>query len=330
MPFKFKPTYRRVLDIDRRIRAKEYPNAPQLARDWEVLERAIMHDIAFMRNELGAPIVYSAKHRGFYYDKPNWFLPSIMVSEGEVLGILLGQQLIETYEGTPVAKDLKKRFAKMEAMLPDKIAIRPEFIQSRFTFCKPPTRPIMQGIWLSIIRATIRQQVATISYRSPASPRAKQHVIHPYHVLNLEGEWYVLAHNARHESVSQFAIGRIQSIKLSAHKFTIPSTFKVKNVLATRFGRYIHHGEKKEPILVKLLIVPDLAPWASEKEWHPKQKLIKRKSGAVELHIPVTDTRDIESWILSLGEHVKVLGPNSLKQKVEERHLKAVKSRSFV
>ncbi|MGA1529585.1 MAG: DNA-binding protein, partial [Kiritimatiellia bacterium] len=66
MPFKFKPTYRRVLDIDRRIRAMEYPNAPQLARDWEVLERAIMHDLAFMRNELGAPIVYSAKHRGFY------------------------------------------------------------------------------------------------------------------------------------------------------------------------------------------------------------------------------------------------------------------------
>ncbi len=68
---------------------------------------------------------------------------------------------------------------------------------------------------------------------------------------------------------------------------------------------------------------PELAPWASEKSWHQKQRMIRRKGGALELHIPVADTRDIESWILSLGEHVRVLGPNSLKQAIKKRHLQA-------
>ena len=325
MPFKFKPTYRRVLDIDRRIRAGEYPNAPQLAADWEVLERAIMHDIAFMRYELGAPIVYSAKHRGFYYDKPNWYLPAIMVSEGEILGILLGQQLMQAYEGTPLAKDLKKLFTKMEAMLPEKVEIRPEHIQARFTFCSPPTRKLDPNVWVTVLRGVIHQRILTITYRSPASGKDKEHVLHPYHVLNLEGEWYLLAHNERHETVSQFAIPRIKSAKLSARKFKIPASFNVQDTLATRFGRYLHHGEKKEPTLVKLLIAPELAPWASEKEWHPKQKLIPLKGGALELHIPVADTRDVEAWILSLGEHMRVLGPEALKKKIRTRHARALK-----
>ena len=51
--------------------------------------------------------------------------------------------------------------------------------------------------------------------------------------------------------------------------------------------------------------------------------MIRGKGGALELHIPVADTRDIESWILSLGEHVRVPGPNSLKQSIKKRHLHA-------
>jgi len=326
MPFKFKPTYRRVLDIDRRIRAGEYPNAPGLAKIWEVRERAIMHDLAFMRNELHAPIAYDPKQRGFYYERKNWYLPSVMVSEGEILGILLGQQLMQAYNGTPIAKDLRRLFAKMEAMLPDKIDIRPEHIQSRFTFCNPPTRPIKPDIWMTIIRAVIHQQVVTISYQSPASPKPKEHVVHPYHILNLEGEWYLLGKNERFEGVSQFAIARIQSAKLSAQNFTVPASFSVDKMLKTRFGRYLHHGKKQKQTIVRLLIAPDVAVWAAEKEWHPKQKMIRRKGGALELQIPVTDTLDIESWILSLGEHVRVLSPALLRNRVINRHRFAARS----
>ena len=72
------------------------------------------------------------------------------------------------------------------------------------------------------------------------------------------------------------------------------------------------------------IIAPELAPWASEKEWHPNQKMIRRKGGALELHLPVADTRDIESWILSLGEHVRVLGPAELRKTIKARHRKAL------
>ena len=63
-----------------------------------------------------------------------------------------------------------------------------------------------------------------------------------------------------------------------------------------------------------------LASRAGEKEWNLKQKMIRGKVGALERHIPVADTRDIESWILSLGEHVRVLGPTNLRKCILLRH----------
>lgn len=55
-----------------------------------------------------------------------------------------------------------------------------------------------------------------------------------------------------------------------------------------------------------------------------KQDIIRRTGGALELHVPVADTRDIESWILSLGEHAKVLRPKSLGQMFKSRHRLAI------
>ena len=53
---KFKPQYRRLLFIDRKVRDGSYPNCPSLAREWEVSVKTIQRDIDYLRDELGAPL----------------------------------------------------------------------------------------------------------------------------------------------------------------------------------------------------------------------------------------------------------------------------------
>ncbi len=77
--------------------------------------------------------------------------------------------------------------------------------------------------------------------------------------------------------------------------------------------------------MVRLLIEPTLANYVSEKVWHPKQKIVKRPGGLVELALPVADIRDIESWVLSLGEFVRVIAPKELRDAVRMRHRKAIR-----
>jgi predicted DNA-binding transcriptional regulator YafY len=79
-------------------------------------------------------------------------------------------------------------------------------------------------------------------------------------------------------------------------------------------------------VTVRLLFRPDLAAYASEKAWHPRQKLRRRRDGSVELTLPVLDVRDVKPWVLSLGAAVRVLAPKALREavKAESRAVQAV------
>ena len=49
----------RVMEIDRRIRSGEYPNAEKMAEVLEVSRRVIYNDRVFMIYRLGAPIEFN-------------------------------------------------------------------------------------------------------------------------------------------------------------------------------------------------------------------------------------------------------------------------------
>jgi len=81
----------------------------------------------------------------YCYTNSNWFLPSVSMSEGELLALLLASRSIEQYKGTPVARELDKVFRKLAELLPDKLSIQPELIFTRFSFKSPPAKPISLG-----------------------------------------------------------------------------------------------------------------------------------------------------------------------------------------
>jgi len=52
---KFKPQYRRLMFIDRKVREGKYPNCAKMGQEWEVSSKTIQRDIDYMRDELDAP-----------------------------------------------------------------------------------------------------------------------------------------------------------------------------------------------------------------------------------------------------------------------------------
>ena len=52
-----------------------YPNAHRLAERFGISHRQAQRDVNILREEYGAPLAYSAAHRGFYYTK-EYSLPS--------------------------------------------------------------------------------------------------------------------------------------------------------------------------------------------------------------------------------------------------------------
>jgi predicted DNA-binding transcriptional regulator YafY len=313
---KFKPQYRRLLFIDEQIRVGMFPSCAALGAKYEVSAKTIQRDVDYLKDELDAPIEYDATRHGLFYRDKTWFLPAILMSEGDILALLVGTQALEIYKGTPVAGELKSIYAKLAQLLPEKISMAPELIFSRFTFSGTPVRPILPEVWKGLIRGLLHQRVTTIEYASPRSEKPKVHTIHPLHMANIEGEWYVLAHETRWGDIAQFAVSRIRKVELKDAPFTPPKGFDAVKMMANRFGKFIHTDGGGKTVQVKIQFSPAIAASIAERSWHPKQKLTWRKDGAMVLEFPVIDVQDIIPWVLSYGPNIQRLAPKSLRDEI--------------
>src|SRR5205085_5129969 len=53
-----------------------------------------------------------------------------------------------------------------------------------------------------------------------------------------------------------------------------------------------------------------------ERAWHPSQKIKQLQDGGIELSLTLGNLEDIERWILSWGNHARVIAPPELKQRI--------------
>jgi len=56
-----------------------------------------------------------------------------------------------------------------------------------------------------------------------------------------------------------------------------------------------------------------------ERIWHPSQKIQELAEGGLELTLQLSSLHEIEPWVLSWGEHVRILGPAELKKRIATR-----------
>ena len=242
-------------------------------------------------------------------------MPSISVSEGDLVSILVAEKALEQYRGTPIAAELERVFSKITDLLPDKITVRPELIFNKFSFTTPPTRAIDMETWSTVVRGLVNQKWLSLVYRSPEKGITPGRMIAPLHMANLQGEWYLFGKIEGEDRVRQFSIGRIQSVKLSDQAFEPPADFDPKTLLANTFGRYVLNDHNHS---VRLLFNKEVATWVLEKQWGPKQVIRKRKNGDIELSFSAAGMYEVFRWVMAWGRWVKVIAPTELKKMVDD------------
>lgn len=72
----------RIQWLHKYIVEMRYPNASRLAERFGISHRQAQRDVDSLRNDYGAPLAYSAEHRGFYYTK-EFSLPTYTVAANE-------------------------------------------------------------------------------------------------------------------------------------------------------------------------------------------------------------------------------------------------------
>ena len=307
-----KTAFTRLTELDRAIRDGRHPNALTFSADYEVSQKTVQRDIDFLRG-LGAPLEYDRDQKGYYYTDANWFLPALNLNQSELHALLLAKMAVTTLTNTPVIREYDRILGKLMETLPSRPSCPPELIFMRFSFVGTPARQVDETIWQIISTALLTQHSVRIAYHSANTGQDSERVIDPYHMTNLQGEWYVLAWCHTRKRIQQFSVAQIRHANLLTETFKVPERFNPQQLLKSVFRRQVLGDDVYE---VRLHFDKAVAERVTEREWQPKQKAKRLHNGDLELSFPTVGLFEVSRWVLSWGSAVRVVAPLKLKELV--------------
>lgn len=302
------------------LREKKCPGRRELAETLEVTPRTIQRDMDFLRERLGAPIEYDRSCKGYILTEPTWFLPQVSLTEGELFSLLVARQAMAQYRGTPVEHTLQRVFDKVAGQLKDHISVHPDYSNGGvLSFAPSPVLPVNEEVWNTVLTAAREQRTLRIHYRSLRSKRSGTRNVDPQHILNMQGDWYLFAHDHAHKKICQFQLHRIRSATLSKKTFIRDKTFSPEKIIAQSFSNF---ASDEDQVTLRLHIRNSMADLLADRSFHPKQKVIPRPDG-FEISFPVSAAGNrpyyhVMQWILGMGADVSILEPQDLKERINQ------------
>ena len=306
---------RRMVEMVREGAENGYlANSSDFMREFEVSRRTVARDLDFLRDEERAPLTYDDARHGFHLTDESYTLPPVRISRKEAFSFALARKLLAHYEGTPLHLDMRSVLDKIAESLEGDVTIEPDWLSEHVGVLPEDRVRIDPEVWAKLAGYVERREAIRATYQTFGG-RVSEYELHPYHLLAYHGNWYVLGLNAAKTQIEAFAMSRFRQIESTGQSFTRPDGFSPETYARAAFG--IVGGE--EPIKVRLLFEPELAVYITERQWHPSQVFRTRQDGRVEMRMETTGRKELVRWVLSWMPDVKVLAPQSLRDRIAEK-----------
>jgi proteasome accessory factor B len=308
-----RPPLERMLHIHQALAAEKFPNASALARELEVNAKTIHRDLEFMRDRLDLPIEFDFTQKGFHYTAEVSAFPTMQITEGELFALIVAEKALQQYRGTSFEKPLLSAIRKMEQSLPDTISLNLADIEQTISF-RTRAEPILDlKIFDVLAKAVSQRRQLELLYRKPGQ-KAEPRIVDPYHLANINGEWFLFAFDHARKDIRTFAPARIQTAKPTGKAFERTEKFSLEKRLRDSFG--VHAGEGKFEVVLRF--TPRAADYIREKKWHSSQTLRDLKDGGAELAMKLSSLSEVERWVLSWAGEAVVVKPPELVQMVNQ------------
>ena len=311
-----------MLRIHQSLQSGKFPNATILAAELEVSTKSIQRDLDFMRDRLELPIKYHPQKFGYHYTGEVTSFPTMHITEGELVALVIAEKALEQYRGTQFEKPLLSAIRKIEQSLPDTISLNLADIEQTISF-RTRAEPILNlEIFDALAKATASRRQLQLTYRKAGNRDGEVRVIDPYHLANINGEWYLFAYDHDRQDIRTFVPARMSAVKPTGKTFPRPQKFSLDQRLRGSFG--VHSGSGEYAVAIHFNA--RAADYVREKKWHETQQLRELKGGGVELRMKLSSLMEVQRWVLSWGGDAKVLKPRELVQSVRDAAKKILKA----
>ena len=307
----------RIFHIDRSIRERGGVTLDEIRRKFEVCARQVKRDIEYMRDRLGAPIVWKSARRRYEYASTWDSLKS--ADEKSLLAFAFLKAILTEYQYVPVVSN------DILALLKEKIAGRYACIAEKVSYELPDLESIDGDIAYALCQALLGSRELEIAYRDAKGADSSRTIL-PLRLVNYSGKWYSVALDSKSGEMRTFAVSRIRSAKIAQPCRTaiLPPDGEIDRYLSSSYGIF-----KGEPIgRATLRFYGGAARVVREQVWHRDQTIAPApespSSGgsapadegsapnaprAIDLTLPVHDWTELLGRALRCGGNCEVIGP---------------------
>ena len=309
-----RPPIERMLRIHNLIKGGSHPNATRLARELEVTTKTIYRDIAFMRDRMELPVEFEPAYNGYHYIEEVGQFPTVKITAGELFAMMVEEKAMQQYRGTNFEKPLLSAFRKVTEGLTDTVSFNLDDFDSSISF-RTSAEPVLNlDVIDALAKAAANKRQLRFNYRKPGATEAEPRVVDPYHLANINSEWFLFAHCHLRNDVRTFTPARIKGMVETGVTFEPPEGFSLEERLRGSFA--IVTGDEEQEIVIRFNEL--VADYIREKKWHPSQEQRDLENGGVELTMHLTSLSEVQRWVMNWCGNAQVISPPELAKSVRE------------
>jgi predicted DNA-binding transcriptional regulator YafY len=268
-------------------------------------------DMEAMQSIYGAPI--EGKQEGkdvyYFYEDSSFSIQDLPLEEEDLLRLNEAVHLLKQIKAFTLSENIAEVVQKLE-----KRARLKGGNHSVIFFDNPPAP---KGIELleDIYMAILNRHVLKINYQSFKQAVPHERLIHPYFLKEYNNRWFLLGLVEETKTIGTYALDRVHSVKVSSNKYEENILLNAVDYFENIIGVTLPANTAIENVLLEFSA--PRAPYVITKPLHHSQQQTQRnENGSIVIQIQVIPNPELESLILSFGCDVKVLRPESLKNKL--------------
>lgn len=167
-----------------------------------------------------------------------------------------------------------------------------------------------------LYNAILYKKVLSVSYKSFKRETSQKIIFHPYYLKQYKSRWFVFGLNEEFGQITNLALDRMMGVEDSKHEY-IPNTIDFSEYFEDVIGVTLDKEAKLEKIQLK--VSNDLFPYIQTKPLHGSQKIKEKGDTFVLIELELIPNYELESLILSYGEGIEVMSPETLRERIKNR-----------
>ncbi|WP_438433743.1 helix-turn-helix transcriptional regulator [Gorillibacterium sp. sgz500922] len=301
----------RMLAIVIELQRKGVLRAEDLAARFETSIRTIYRDVQAL-SEAGVPV---AGAPGVGYSlMEGYFLPPVSFTSEEAVALLIGADFVEMRLDAEFGAKARSSQEKIEAILPENVREETERIRSTIRLLNErgtKTSGQEKETFEKLRQAILRKRRVRFRYSknlpNPDESRHSERTVDPYGLVFSHGVWMLVAFCGLRHDIRHFRLSRMHGLAVLEDSFRIIPGFRFQD----------HRLIDDRKVTVRLLIDQAIAERVQESDNFYMESFEPGKEGWLAT-LRVRRVEDLLQWTLGWGAAVRVLEPESLRERVRE------------